>query len=109
MRKIFVSRIYHALPSYAKRNGTVGGFHFDDNVWLVANWRQGVLTIGSTPDPGELHLTQGVLWVVGGLILDFLLFICTYFPLYLYVCPRSTSILYSITHTFIAYIRARHA
>ena len=42
------------------------GFVFDDNVWLVADWRQGMLTIGSTPDPGALHLTQGVVRVVGG-------------------------------------------
>ena len=27
---------------------------------------QGILTIGSTPDPGTLHLTQGVVWVVRG-------------------------------------------
>ena len=35
--------------------------------------------------------------------MDFLLFLCTYVLLYPYVCPRSTSILYRITHTFIAY------
>ena len=55
------------------------GFVFDNNVWLVANWRQGILTIGTAPDSGVLHLTQGVLRVVGGSILDFLLFLCTYF------------------------------
>ena len=30
----------------------------------MADWRQGMLTIGSTPDPGALHLTQGVVRVV---------------------------------------------
>ena len=41
------------------------GFLFDNNVCLVVNWRQEMLTIGSTPDPGALHLTQGVVRVVG--------------------------------------------
>ena len=33
------------------------GFVFDNNVWLVANWRQGMLTTGSVPDPGAELLT----------------------------------------------------
>ena len=41
------------------------GFVFNDNVWLVANLRQGILTIGIAPDPGALHLTQGAARVVG--------------------------------------------
>ena len=39
--------------------------------WLAAAWRQGMLTIGSTPDPGALHLTQGVVRVVGGVNFGF--------------------------------------
>ena len=68
----------------------------------------GDLTIGSAPDSGALYLTQGVVRVVGGSTLNFLLFLCTYLLLYLYVCPRSTPILYHITHTFIAYIHILH-
>ena len=47
-----------------KAKWTVGGFVFDNNMWLVANWWQGMLTIGSAPDPGALHLTQGSVRVV---------------------------------------------
>ena len=53
------------LPHVQSKMGQWEGFVFDDNVWLVADWRQGMLTIGSTPDPGALHLTQGVVRVVG--------------------------------------------
>ena len=82
-----------------------------------------MLTIGSTPGPGALHLTQGVVRVVvGGSVLYFLLFIYAYLYwhiyirihiyayllLYLYVCPRSTPILYRIAHTFIAYTHFAH-
>ena len=80
-----------------------------------------MLTIGSTPGPGALHLTQGVVRVVvGGSVLYFLLFIYAYaylythiyiyayLLLYLYVCPRSTPILYRIAHTFIAYTYFAH-
>ena len=77
----------------------------------MADWRQGMLTIGSTPGPGALHLTQGVVRVVvvvGGSVLYFLLFIYAYLLLYLYVCPRSTPILYRIAHTFIAYTHFAH-
>ena len=90
----------------------------------MADWRQGMLTIGSTPGPGALHLTQGVVRVVvgGGSVLYFLLFIYAYLYthiyirihiyayllLYLYVCPRSTPILYRIAHTFIAYTHFAH-
>ena len=42
------------------------GFVFNNIVWLVADWWQGMPSIGSTPDPGALHLTQGVVKVVGG-------------------------------------------
>ena len=35
------------------------GFVLDNYVRLVANWWQGMLTIGSAPDPGGLHLTRG--------------------------------------------------
>ena len=75
----------------------------------MADWRQGMLTIGSTPGPGALHLTQGVVRVVvGGSVLYFLLFIYAHLLLYLYVCPRSTPILYRIAHTFIAYTHFAH-
>ena len=54
------------LPHMQSKIGHWEGFVFDDNVWLVADWRQGMLAIGSTPDPGALHLTQGVVRVVLG-------------------------------------------
>ena len=44
----------------------------------------------------------------GGSVLYFLLFIYAYLLLYLYVCPRSTPILYRIAHTFIAYTHFAH-
>ena len=52
-------------PHMQSEMGQCEGFVFNNNVWLVANWRQGMLTIGSTPDPGALRLTQGVVRVVG--------------------------------------------
>ena len=82
-----------------------------------------MLTIGSTPGPGALHLTQGVVRVVVGggqcYIFYYLythtyirIYICihiyAYLLLYLYVCPRSTPILYRIAHTFIAYTHFAH-
>ena len=79
-----------------------------------------MLTIGSTPDPGALHLTQGVVRVVVGgqcYIFYYLyththtyirIYIYAYLLLYLYVCPRSTPILYRIAHTFIAYTHFAH-
>ena len=79
-----------------------------------------MLTIGSTPDPGALHLTQGVVRVVvGGVSVIFstiyiririliYAYIYAYLLLYLYVCPRSTRILYRIAHTFIAYTHFAH-
>ena len=54
------------LPHMQSKMGQWEGFVVDDNVWLVANWQQGMLTIGSTPDPSALHLTKGVVRVVGG-------------------------------------------
>ena len=57
--------MYRDLASYAKRMGHWDGFFVDNNVRLVADWWQGMFTIGSTPDPGALHLTQGVVRVVG--------------------------------------------
>ena len=44
----------------------------------------------------------------GGSVVYSLLFIYTYLLLYLYVCPRSTPILYRIAHTFIAYTHFAH-
>ena len=82
-----------------------------------------MLTIGSTPGPGALHLTQGVVRVVVGggqcYIFYYLythtyiriyirIHIYAYLLLYLYVCPRSTPILYRIAHTFIAYTHFAH-
>ena len=78
-----------------------------------------MLTIGSTPGPGALHLTQGVVRVGGGQCYIFYylyththtyirIYIYAYLLLYLYICPRSTPILYHITHTFIAYIHIAH-
>ena len=79
-----------------------------------------MLTIGSTPGPGALHLTQGVVRVVvGGVSVTFstiyiririliYAYIYAYLLLYLYVCPRSTPILYRIAHTFIAYTHFAH-
>ena len=79
-----------------------------------------MLTIGSTPGPGALHLTQGVVRVVvGGVSVIFstiyiririlmYAYIYAYLLLYLYVCPRSTPILYRIAHTFIAYTHFAH-
>ena len=80
-----------------------------------------MLTIGSTPGPGALHLTQGMVRVmVGGgqcYIFYYLyththtyirIYIYAYLLLYLYVCPRSTPILYRIAHTFIAYTHFAH-
>ena len=79
-----------------------------------------MLTIGSTPDPGALHLTQGVVRVVGGVSVIFstiyiririLIYAYIYIRIltfYLYVCPRSTPILYRIAHTFIAYTHFAH-
>ena len=80
----------------------------------MADWRQGMLTIGSTPGPGALHLTQGVVRVVvvGQCYIFYYLYMHTYayayLLLYLYVCPRSTPILYRIAHTFIAYTHFAH-
>ena len=73
-----------------------------------------MLTIGSTPGPGALHLTQGVVRVVvgGQCYIFYYLYTHTYayahLLLYLYVCPRSTPILYRIAHTFIAYTHFAH-
>ena len=53
------------LPHMQREMGQWKGFVVDNDVWLVANWRQGMLTIGSTPDPSALHLTEGVVRVVG--------------------------------------------
>ena len=70
--------------------------------------------IGSTPGPGALHLTQGVVRVVvgGQCYIFYYLYTHTYayayLLLYLYVCPRSTPILYRIAHTFIAYTHFAH-
>ena len=51
-----------------------------------------MLTIGSTPGPGALHLTQGVVRVVvGGSVLYFLLFIYAYLYTHIYI----------YTHTYI--------
>ena len=49
-----------------------------------------MLTIGSTPGPGALHLTQGVVRVVvgGGSVLYFLLFIYAYAYLYTHIYIR---------------------
>ena len=46
-----------------------------------------MLTIGSTPGPGALHLTQGVVRVVvvGGSVLYFLLFIYAYLYTHIYI------------------------
>ena len=81
-----------------------------------------MLTIGSTPGPGALHLTQGVVRVVVvgvsvifstiyiriHILIYAYIYIYAYLLLYLYVCPRSTPILYRIAHTFIAYTHFAH-
>ena len=56
-------------------------------VQLVADWRQGMLIIGSTPDPGALHLTQGVVRVVvgGQCYIFYYLYTHTYFCIFMSV------------------------
>ena len=65
-------------------------FVVDNNVWLVANWRQGMLTIGSKPDPSALHLTQGAVRVINGV--NFWIFYYfyskTYFCIFMSVLER---------------------
>ena len=109
MRTIFVSRIYRDLASYAKRNGIVGGLRFwwycVAGGWLAAgdayHWIH-------TRSRCSASYTRGGKGGGGGSVLYFLLFIYAYLLLYLYVCPRSTPILYRIAHTFIAYTHFAH-
>jgi len=54
----------------------------------VADWRKGMFTIGSTPGPGALHLTQGGNGGGGGSVLYFLLFIYAYAYLYTHIYIR---------------------
>ena len=57
-----------------------------------------MLTIGSTPDPGALHLTQGVVRVVvvgGGSVLNVLLFIYAYLFTQIYIQSMQCKIIVS--------------
>ena len=54
-------------------------------VQLVADWRQGMLTIGSTPDPGALHLTQGVVRVGGVSVIFSTIYIRIRILIYAYI------------------------